>query len=523
MKRFVCTVAMRQVGESCTLASLAALRPCSSLTRPMNKGAFVSPTAAHGSKLWVSSSVVSHQRRHYATAVEKQDGKKAKKPVGLAAWLWDQILHIWIGFKLLAANTRVAVRLRKQVMQGQVLTRRERLMLERTTADLLRLVPFSFFVLVPAAELLLPVALAMFPNLMPSTFVTDEQRRKKQIFENLQSGVSRRRLFDHMTATIISQEMFAVDSPSLVLFRSIHEGGIATGPEIRRLAPYFADDGPLALSKLPAYVLKDLAKAIGVYSPLEAKLLPKSWYDVRMRYAISVELEKREADDRLFASEHDLKSVGVQELEEECVRRRMRWLGPPDALRRQLRDWISLSLDENVPNHVLLFLHPCATRKQVMTDYLSKQEIDHILGLTKFTDSRMSAAVRSVTDKTQKQSRAEFEQRVMDEDIDRLVSRLEDIQKEDASATASFESVREAFHWKEEELLAVFDKLLVSNASHAPGSNEPGVEMRVLARGVVELMRQRDSKLDWPAKVSEVCLSLREFDIDVSDIITRRE
>src|ERR1700722_14837486 len=42
--------------------------------------------------------------------------------------------------------------------------------LKRTTTDLLRLVPFSVFVIVPFMEFLLPVALKLFPNLLPSTF-----------------------------------------------------------------------------------------------------------------------------------------------------------------------------------------------------------------------------------------------------------------------------------------------------------------------------------------------------------------
>ena len=42
--------------------------------------------------------------------------------------------------------------------------------LKRTTQDLLRLVPFAVFVIVPFMELLLPVALKLFPNMLPSTF-----------------------------------------------------------------------------------------------------------------------------------------------------------------------------------------------------------------------------------------------------------------------------------------------------------------------------------------------------------------
>jgi LETM1 and EF-hand domain-containing protein 1 len=42
--------------------------------------------------------------------------------------------------------------------------------LRRTTQDLLRLIPFAVFIIVPFMEFLLPVALKLFPNMLPSTF-----------------------------------------------------------------------------------------------------------------------------------------------------------------------------------------------------------------------------------------------------------------------------------------------------------------------------------------------------------------
>lgn len=44
--------------------------------------------------------------------------------------------------------------------------------LKQTMIDLLRLIPFSVFVIVPFMELLLPLALALFPGMLPSTFQT---------------------------------------------------------------------------------------------------------------------------------------------------------------------------------------------------------------------------------------------------------------------------------------------------------------------------------------------------------------
>jgi LETM1 and EF-hand domain-containing protein 1 len=45
--------------------------------------------------------------------------------------------------------------------------------------DLGRLIPFLPFVIVPFAELLLPVALKLFPNMLPSTFEGQSSKDKK--------------------------------------------------------------------------------------------------------------------------------------------------------------------------------------------------------------------------------------------------------------------------------------------------------------------------------------------------------
>lgn len=46
----------------------------------------------------------------------------------------------------------------------------------RTCADLFRLLPFLVFIIVPFMEFLLPVALKLFPNMLPSTFETKSKK-----------------------------------------------------------------------------------------------------------------------------------------------------------------------------------------------------------------------------------------------------------------------------------------------------------------------------------------------------------
>jgi hypothetical protein len=78
--------------------------------------------------------------------------------------------HYWIGSKLLWSETKIAYSILMRLARGSSLTRREHMQLMRTSGDILRLVPFSVFVIVPFMELLLPVALKIFPDMLPSTF-----------------------------------------------------------------------------------------------------------------------------------------------------------------------------------------------------------------------------------------------------------------------------------------------------------------------------------------------------------------
>ncbi len=67
-----------------------------------------------------------------------------------------------------------------KITQGHSLTRRERGELVNTAVDLFRLVPFAVFVIVPFMEFLLPFALKLFPNMLPSTF-QDKLKKVLQI------------------------------------------------------------------------------------------------------------------------------------------------------------------------------------------------------------------------------------------------------------------------------------------------------------------------------------------------------
>ena len=92
------------------------------------------------------------------------------------------------------ADVRTARDLVRQTLAGSTLTRRERKQLLRTVTDLFRLVPFSMFLIIPAAELALPLALRLFPNMLPSTF-QDSLKAEENMKRELQSRIAMAHFF----------------------------------------------------------------------------------------------------------------------------------------------------------------------------------------------------------------------------------------------------------------------------------------------------------------------------------------
>ena len=109
---------------------------------------------------------------------KKVEIKVAAKP-NLWVRIKNEALHYYHGFKLFFYEVKISSKLFGKVLKGNSLTRRERRQLERTVADIFRLVPFTIFLIVPFMEFLLPFAIKIFPGLLPSTFQTVKTKEEK--------------------------------------------------------------------------------------------------------------------------------------------------------------------------------------------------------------------------------------------------------------------------------------------------------------------------------------------------------
>ena len=127
-----------------------------------------------GTRTTSSTAVVSSSSK--SSSSSKPLSKKLKEGWAHAK---AELHHYWLGAKLLYANVNTASSLVRLVLKGKSLSRRQYQILVRTGSDIVQLVPTLAFIIIPGAELLLPVALKLFPGMLPSTFEKEEAREEK--------------------------------------------------------------------------------------------------------------------------------------------------------------------------------------------------------------------------------------------------------------------------------------------------------------------------------------------------------
>ncbi|XP_059235421.1 mitochondrial proton/calcium exchanger protein isoform X2 [Mustela nigripes] len=270
----------------------------------------------------------------------------------------DELKHYYHGFRLLWIDTKIAARMLWRILHGHSLTRRERRQFLRICADLFRLVPFLVFVVVPFMEFLLPVAVKLFPNMLPSTFETQsikEERLKKELRVKLELAKFLQDTIEEMALKNKAAKGNATKDFS-VFFQKIRETGERpSNEEILRFSKLFEDE--LTLDNLTRPQLVALCKLLELQSIGTNNFL---------RFQLTMRLRSIKADDKLIAEE-GVDSLNVKELQSACRARGMRALGvTEDRLRDQLKQWLELHLHQEIPTSLLIL-----SRAMYLPDTLS--------------------------------------------------------------------------------------------------------------------------------------------------------
>ncbi|XP_029568448.1 mitochondrial proton/calcium exchanger protein isoform X2 [Salmo trutta] len=270
----------------------------------------------------------------------------------------DEVKHYYHGFRLLWIDTTIAGRMLWQVLNGHPLSRRERRQFLRTCADVFRLLPFLVFIIVPFMEFLLPVALKLFPNMLPSTFET-QSKKEERLKTELRVKLEMAKFLQDTVEEIALRNKAAkgnVTEEFSTFFQKIRDSGERPSNEqIIRFSKLFEDE--LTLDNLTRPQLVALCRLLELQSIGTNNFL---------RFQLIMKLRAIRADDKLIAEE-GVDTLSVNELQAACRVRGMRALGvTEERLREQLQQWLELHLNQHIPTSLLLL-----SRAMFLPDTLS--------------------------------------------------------------------------------------------------------------------------------------------------------
>lgn len=194
-------------------------------------------------------------------------------------------------------------------------------------------------------ELLLPIALRLFPNLLPSTYEGSKARQAK--VDRLQ--LTRKDMSKFLRSTIeesgLPLSTATRDSAEFKnFFRKVRTNGEQPSHEdIVKVCKAFKDDVTLDNLSRPQLVAMCKYMNLNTFGS-----------DNMLRYSVRVRMRRIKEDDRQIAYE-GLESLNVQELTAACQSRGIRtYATSPAQLREDLSQWLDLRLRYGVPSTLLL-------------------------------------------------------------------------------------------------------------------------------------------------------------------------
>jgi len=201
------------------------------------------------------------------------------------------------------------------------------------------------FVIVPFAELLLPVALKLFPNMLPSTY--EGQKSKDAKATSLRSTRKDVSSFLRDTLKETGLPVSAANAKKeefIEFFRKVRTTGEEpTASDVIKVCKIFKDD--LTLDNLSRPQLVGMCRYMN---------LNTFGTDAMLRYNIRHRMRQIKRDDRAIASE-GVESLSTTEVQSACASRGLRTHGmSPAHLRDDLQVWLDLRLKYGVPSTLLV-------------------------------------------------------------------------------------------------------------------------------------------------------------------------
>ncbi|XP_053604574.1 mitochondrial proton/calcium exchanger protein [Plodia interpunctella] len=445
---------------------------------------------------------------------EKLPKKEEPKKKSLKERVMNELRHYYHGFRLFFIEIKISTKLVFQILKGHTLTRREHRLLVATIGDLFRMVPFIVFIVVPFLEFALPIFLKLFPGMLPSTFESTSQKEAK-LKQHLKVKLEMAKFFQEtldQMAPQASNRHSELAKEFATFFKKIRTSGdVATSEEIMKFSKLFEDE--ITLDSLQRPHLVALCKVLNVTTIGTSAML---------RFNLKMKLRSLSADDKMIAKE-GVDSLNFSELQQACRARGMRAYGvSEERLKKELRNWLDLSLNEKVPPSLLLLSRALMVPEHVPTTYKLKATIsalpEQVASLTKAAigekegklDFKAKAEAIKLEEERIKEEKKELQEAEREKEI------LEAMKKEKVKD----ELVDRAPIIEVETAKVLTDPAPVIKIDIPKKSEEglSGKDIEVIEDALEKLAEQKKSLLLEKESIQELKTELSEYSEDVKEM-----
>ncbi|CAH0399703.1 unnamed protein product [Chilo suppressalis] len=442
---------------------------------------------------------------------EKLPKKEEKKKKSLKERVMDELRHYYHGFRLLFIEIRISTSLCFRILKGESLTRREHRLLVTTIGDLFRMVPFIVFIVVPFLEFALPLFIKLFPNMLPSTFESRDQKEAK-LKQHLKVKLEMAKFFqetlDQMAPQASNRHSEIAKEFSMFFNKVRTTGDVATSEEIMKFSKLFEDE--ITLDSLQRPHLVALCKVLNVSTIGTSAML---------RFNLKMKLRSLAADDKMIAKE-GVDSLNFSELQQACRARGMRAYGvSEERLKKELKNWLDLSLNEKVPPSLLLLSRALMVPEHVPTTYKLKATIS---ALPEQVVTQTKAAIGEKEGKVDFKTKAE------------AIKLEEQKIKEEKKELQEAERQKETLEAKKREKEELKDKAPIIDTESTPAMIDPapvitieskkpeeglsGKDIEVIEDALEKLAEQKKSLLLEKESIQELKAELSEYSEDVQEM-----
>lgn len=244
----------------------------------------------------------------------------------------------------------------RATFHGGSFTLKDHKAMSRTSSDLLKMFPFSIFIIIPGAEVLLPPALYVFPNMVPTTFLSKTKQEKffKEMQEKRPIHADKLHRFLLEKSKTVEDEKYSEflkairARPQKItrglvlenhdLFMHTFNFGSMDADQLRSVCRLLSMEPWTGFRTFNKLVMVPIHKLLG-YAGVS---FPRMW------------------DPKLFP---------LSELQRNIVMLQLR------SLMKQIRSEDNMLLRENIPNMETELLHACCRERAIDTEFQTDKQV----------------------------------------------------------------------------------------------------------------------------------------------------